>query len=54
VVETAAMDLEAAKINKAKVEAENFTAQLRKSVTIVQYNHLCGQNIAIPDIPDHF
>jgi hypothetical protein len=48
VVETAAVDLEAANINKAMGEAENFTAQLRKSMTIVQYNHLCGQNIAIP------
>jgi hypothetical protein len=52
--ETAAVDLEAAKINKAKTEAENFSAQLRKSMTIVQYNQLCGQNIAIPDLPDHF
>jgi hypothetical protein len=52
--ETAAVDLESAKINKAKLEAENFTAQLRKSMTIVQYNQLCGKNIAIPDIPDHF
>jgi hypothetical protein len=52
--ETAAVDLESAKINKAKLEAENFTAQLRKSMTIVQYNQLCGQNIAIPDLPDHF
>jgi hypothetical protein len=51
---TAAVDLESAKINKAKLEAENFTAQLRKSMTIVQYNQLCGKNIAIPDLPDHF
>jgi hypothetical protein len=50
--EKAAVDLEAAKVNKAKLEAENFSAQLRKSMTIAQYNQLLGKNIAIPELPD--
>jgi hypothetical protein len=50
--EKAAVDLEAAKVNKAKLEAENFTAQLRKSMTIAQYNQLLGTNVAIPELPD--
>jgi hypothetical protein len=50
--EKAAVDLEAAKTNKAKLEAENFTAQLRKSMTIAQYNQMLGTNIVIPDLPD--
>jgi hypothetical protein len=45
------VELENVKIKRAKLEAENINAQMKKKITIAQYNQVIGTHLPLYDLP---
>jgi hypothetical protein len=46
-----AVEVENAKIKRARLQSEFVTAELKKYLIIVQFNQATGRNVPLPDLP---
>jgi hypothetical protein len=49
--EKEAVEVESAKIKRARLQSEFVTAELKKYMAIAQFNQATGQNVTLPDLP---